>query len=238
MQADFKGASHPALAGVGWETPEGSSFGSFCRVFGTLLRGCPRLDLLFGLGALASPGPGSCLGLGLLLSQDSPTSTCCFGPGVGVGVGPSLFPFLRLPQSDVTLLVCACHQGPHLHDRRATEAKNKVWGRLGLRPTVCRGGRDELWGRGTCLCPGPTSKPCIPSLALPLLGNGRVPGRGLLFPRRQMAGARDRDVFDPFFVPATVWLRENQTVCVPGIVTGQENPGGTEHRNHCFNLRH
>lgn len=146
------------------------------------------------------PRPGSCLGLGLLLSQDSPTSTCCFGPGVGVGVGPSLFPFLRLPQSDVTLLVCACHQGPHLHDRRATEAKNKVWGRLGLRPTVCRGGRDELWGRGTCLCPGPTSKPCIPSLALPLLGNGRVPGRGLLFPRRQMAGARGRDVFDPFFV--------------------------------------
>lgn len=38
-----------------------------------------------------------------------------------------------------------------------------------------------------------------------------------------------RDIFDPFFVPATVRLRENQTVCVAGIVFRLENPGyGTQ----------
>lgn len=34
-----------------------------------------------------------------------------------------------------------------------------------------------------------------------------------------------RDIFDPFFVPATVRLRENQTVCVAGIVFRLEKPG-------------
>lgn len=34
-----------------------------------------------------------------------------------------------------------------------------------------------------------------------------------------------RDIFDPFFVPVTVRLRENQTVCVAGIVLRQEKPG-------------
>jgi hypothetical protein len=89
--------------------------------------------------------------------------------------------------------------------------------------------RREGWALGEwnmCLCPGPTSKPCILSLALPLLGNGRVPQQDLSFPRREMAGTMGRDVFEPFFVPATVWLRENQTVCVPVIVIRQETPLG------------
>lgn len=54
----------------------------------------------------------------------------------------------------------------------------------------------------------------------------RVPQQwGLLFPGRGMEGTMGRDIFDPFFVPATVRLRENQTVCVAGIVFRLEKPG-------------
>lgn len=48
---------------------------------------------------------------------------------------------------------------------------------------------------------------------------------GSLIPQKRDDGRMGRDVFDPFFVPATLWLRENQTVCVPGIVIRQEKPG-------------
>lgn len=92
----------------------------------------------------------------------------------------------------------------------------------GLTAFCVPGMRDALgeWN----MSPGRTSKLCILILALPLLSNAGC-RRGLLLPGRGMAGTMGRDIFDPFFVPATVRLRENQTVCVTGIVLRQEKPG-------------
>lgn len=72
----------------------GHQLALFSRVFGAPQRS-PRLDLLLDLGALSSPSPGSCLSLGLVLSQDSPTSSCSFGPGVGLD--PASSPYCGCP---------------------------------------------------------------------------------------------------------------------------------------------